>query len=243
MAEGSSSIGGQVTVKGLSQPMPPLDQLAAVLLPPGASLHRLQLDATDPLASALLGSSCLAALHYLRIEGSPGILSAFPQKLRHLTSLEVTGTAPATGLRPDQLPSLPALLELQLARRIDSTSSSAIDACMPALLSQAPQLTSLFVRGELSREDAEAVEGPLPPPAWLTSLQGVRALSLYGLCLSELPRGPYLEGELTQMLPDATAHVKCCIFLLSCGDARQQAVACMLSTAKLQPCRPGIPHP
>ena len=235
------SAGGQLTVTGLSQPMPPLDQLAAVLLPPGASLHRLQLDATDPPVSALLGSSCLAALHYLGIEGSPGILRALPQQLPHLTSLEVTGTAPATGLLPDQLPSLPALLELQIARCIDSSGSSAIDACMPALLSRAPQLTSLIVWGHLSQEDAEELEGPLPPPAWLASLQGVQALSLFGLYLSELPPGPYLEGEPT-MLPGATAHAQYSSMLALCPPGAETLNSGMHAwqqqlppTAELQP--------
>ena len=218
-----------------------LDHLLHALVPPEAPLRTLCLQ-TDLPPAALLGCTRIAALHCLN-GPEPGILSALPLELPHLTSLHLTGTAPATGLRPDQLPSLPALLELQLARCIDSSGGSAIDACMPALLSQAPQLTSLSVWGHLSHEDAEALEGPLPPPAWLASLQGVRELCLWHNRLGALLPGPYLEGELTQMLPDATVHVECCIFLLPrvMLDSRQLHACFRLPNCN--PCRPGIPQP
>ncbi|PRW05858.1 volume-regulated anion channel subunit LRRC8E-like [Chlorella sorokiniana] len=128
--------GGRLTVCATSQTLPPFDQLAAVLLPPGVLLQELHFEETDPPPAAVLGSTRIAALQCLKIEGSPGILNALPQELLHLTRLVLTGKGPATGLQPGQLPSMPALKDLELARCIDSSGGSAIDACMPALLSQ-----------------------------------------------------------------------------------------------------------
>lgn len=62
-----------------------------------------------------------------------------------------------------------------------------VDATLAALLQQAPALQRL----ELT---TCPLEGALPP--CLVGREGLRALSLFGCELTELPPGPYLRGEL-----------------------------------------------
>lgn len=176
-----------------TEPLFLLDQLLQALLRPDVPLHVLDVS-SEVTQGAVMGSQRIGTLLSLQLQGSPGILGALPQQLPQLSSLSLTGTAPAASLQPDQLPSLPALEWLDLRRHIDGSGGSSIDAWMPALLARAPQLTGLVVAGHLSAE-GQALARPLVPPAWLSSLTGIRRLSLEGNRLAHLPADPYLAGE------------------------------------------------
>lgn len=192
--------------------MPSVDQLLNGLVPASAPLHSIGVFDAAPLPAAGPISPHTTALRsILAAAAGLGIFQSLPQLMPHLTSLELGGGAPPIGLQPSQLPSLPALRELSLIRRFDSTGGSAIDACMPTLLAQAPQLVSLSVQGSLGgfvvMTDEPVVEWAswadwpglpavhLPAPAWLAGLQGIQELTLHSNHLADLPAGPYLTGE------------------------------------------------
>lgn len=140
----------------------------------------------------LLAHCCV---HSLDVESSsPSLLAVLPQEMPALRSLRLPspGSAADPIVQPSQLPAMPSLRRLKLARRIDSFGSGSIDAFMPALLAQSQRLTCLTVLGCASPELPVL---QLPAPSWLTGLRGILQLSLPGNCLADLPAGPYLSSE------------------------------------------------
>lgn len=190
-----------------------LDQLLEPLLPAGAPLCKLALWGVAPPHAAIQSSSRIVPLDLLNIpQSSPSLLKALPSVLPNLTSLCLTGWDSTSNLQPGQLPSMPALRELQLSRCIDTSGGSAIDAWMPALLAGASQLTLLDVAGGMSNETyevlcsdpantrpswspAQPIQPLLAAPAWLAGMQGVRSLTLAHNFLADLPAAPYLQSE------------------------------------------------